>query len=265
VGGEPSWRKLTDFLQRRQVMFELAGRICDFRAHFNDGSLPFIVPVIQSVVDEEDAVELIQHGFEVEVTDGRYGKGIYFAGDVAHATANRERPSSETVGGTEVVMFLLSLALPGKNVYPVTEHSDSILSLKGQGCRAGHQSHFVVVDRKTGHPASLEQLQGGQEGEKEEKTDWQRRRRQRIESRRGERGWPETAEELVIFEPSQALPLFLVTCKIDHHWVPFGARGVMGREATGRSERRDSRVSELGGEVRQPPRLVDLLTTPANL
>lgn len=78
--------------------------------------------------------------------------------------------------------YLISLVIPGKS-FPVAEipKLSDPESLMGKPCKPSYDSHFTQVDDK-GFPETRENLNS------------------------------ETFDELVIFEPSQALPLLLVFC-----------------------------------------------------
>ena len=140
------------------------------------------------------------NGFGTTATldDGYYGRGIYFTSSMKYAA----KYASSTKRGK---VFLLSLVIAG-NVFPVTEHpfkqkpdggieymTDENSKTKpvpntqgylGKACRAGYQSHYTVVDSRnisTAFPF------------KEKEID------------------PTiTSNEIVIFDGTQILPLFLI-------------------------------------------------------
>ena len=102
--------------------------------------------------------------------DGFYGRGMYFTSKLSYAAQFAKFSPLGKV-------FLIALTIPG-NPFPTCEPPfDELNSLRGQACQAGYQSHYVQVT-STGHPAQSDK---------------------------------ETlADELVLFEGSQTLPLFLV-------------------------------------------------------
>ena len=73
------------------------------------------------------------------------------------------------------------------------------------------------------------------------------------------------ADELVVFEPSQVLPLFLVSCKIDTTLQLGVSRKVIARpewsDGAGGKRHGEAPQPQGGG---QPLRVADLLKTPAD-
>jgi len=135
-----------------------------------------VLPVIQGT-SENAAFRIIKNGFGTvaSVDDGYYGRGMYFTSHLKYAS----RYAHVTPHGK---VFIIALTIPG-NVYPTTENPlDGIGSLLGQACKKGYQSHYVKVTKK-GHPI----LREGTARETEA-----------------------VADELVVFEGWQTLPLFLV-------------------------------------------------------
>jgi len=126
-----------------------------------------VLPVAQGT-KENSARRIAKNGFGTvaKLDPGWYGQGIYFSTRMRYA-----KPfAREALDGN--LTFVVGLAIPG-NSFPVT-----VKSLRGQSCRKGYQSHYVVVG-PTGNPLQT----------------------------------PPTAtsdDELVVFEPAQVLPLFLV-------------------------------------------------------
>jgi len=128
----------------------------------------------------------VDHGFGVaaQTDGGYYGSGIYFTSNMSYASSYAERNPKGRV-------FLITLVTVG-NPFPVTEdpfvEEDGVMvknpeSFHGQACRPGYQSHFVRV-HSTGERRGKPVL---------EECD------------------PKfTADEVVVFESSQALPLFLI-------------------------------------------------------
>ena len=149
---------------------------------------------------ENATYRIVTNGFGTTATldDGYYGRGIYFTSSMKYAA----KYATPTKRGK---VFLLSLVITG-NVFPVTEHPfiekpDGVIEYMsdengktkpvpnpqgylGKACRAGHQSHYTVVDSRnisTAFPF------------KEEKIDL-----------------AITSNEIVIFDSTQILPLFLI-------------------------------------------------------
>ena len=149
---------------------------------------------------ENAAYRIVTNVFGTTATldDGYYGRGIYFTTSMKYAS----RYASSTNRGK---VFLLSLVITG-NTFPVTEYPfkekpdggietfiDELGETKfmpnpqgylGKACRPGYQSHYTVVDSKnvsTSFPCRKEELDPN-----------------------------ETANEIVIFDGAQILPLFLI-------------------------------------------------------
>jgi len=151
----------------------------------------FVLPMVQGT-SENAAWRIAKNGFgTVAITDdGYYGRGIYFTSSLEYASHYaQDTPEGKT--------FLISAVLPG-NSFPVSEHpftlseEGSVSKQKnpkgylGQACRAGYQSHYTIVSAKNVNSAFP--IRGELENKK-------------------------TADELVVFEASHALPLFLVHTK----------------------------------------------------
>ena len=174
-------------------MHSLHDKIRHFQGHFNDGSQAFVVPAFQTL-SEQAAHDIGKHGFQAVNTTGnggQYGEGLYFTSNVHYAAKCAKEDVGDSNGGG--VLLLLSLVLPG-DVYPATESPDRQENgppLKGLGCRVGYQSHYVVIDRATGLPTSREGDLGDRDPEDGKHRTWR-------------------AGELVVFEVSRVLPLFLV-------------------------------------------------------
>ena len=126
--------------------------------------------------------QVCQQGFGVTATtdDGFYGKGVYFTFKLQYA-ANY---SKEAAGAGKVI--LLSMVIAG-NIFPVTEHPKQAGSLLGQACRTGYQSHFTIV----------------------ESQDYT----QAFPSTKATIDPTNTADELVIFNDVQAVPVFVFYIK----------------------------------------------------
>jgi hypothetical protein len=108
---------------------------------------------------------------------GRYGRGLYFSSSLEYVKDCVNSGEEE-----EGFAYMLSLVVPG-NAFPVTENPliDGP-SFIGRPCRPGYQSHYAMV-QASGDSFGLP-VSPGTEGLK-------------------------MAGELVIFDPSQAIPLFI--------------------------------------------------------
>jgi len=155
------------------------------------------IPMIQGT-NEQSALSICQNGFATVATldEGFYGKGIYFTGDLEYAS----KYAKETTKGK---VFLVALTLPG-NPFPVTENphfdekgnnfktvdangKEKIIpnpsGYYGKTARSGYQSHYTIVSKTT----------LGQAFPIDDTYD------------------PKLhADELVVFQDPQALPLFLI-------------------------------------------------------
>jgi len=165
------WRQASDAAVRKRYLLSLAEKITKFRHQFNDGSRGFVLPVVQGT-SENAAFRIIKNGFGTVTSrdDGFYGRGMYFTSSFKYASTYA-KPSLHGK------VFLIALIVPG-NPYPVTEPPfDNPNTLLGQACKAGYQSHYLEATQR-GRPAL------------------------NADDRCG--------DELVVFEGSQTLPLFLV-------------------------------------------------------
>ena len=123
---------------------------------------------------ENAAFRIIKNGFGTvaSLDDGFYGRGMYFTSSFKYASSYAQITPHGKV-------FLIALTVPG-NSYPVTERPfNNPTSLLGQACQAGYQSHYLEATA-SGQPAVVN-----------------------VGDRCG--------DELVVFEGSQTLPLFLVS------------------------------------------------------
>ena len=130
----------------------------------------------------------LPEGFGVVGTtdDGFYGAGVYFTSKLGYA----DKYAKSGTDGSKP--FIVSMVIPG-NSFPVVEHpfaadgsSANPSGFKGKGCRGGYQSHFTLVDGRdinTTFPL------------------------------RGPIDAATAADELVTFDSSQALPLFVFYTK----------------------------------------------------
>jgi len=132
---------------------------------------------------ENAAFRIIKNGFGTvaSLDDGFYGRGMYFTSSFKYASSYAQITPHGKV-------FLIALTVPG-NPYPATEppfvadekapegKSLNTFGLLGQACKAGYQSHYLEATQ-SGQPA-MDVVEG-------------------------------FGDELVVFEGSQTLPLFLV-------------------------------------------------------
>jgi len=201
------WRSLDDARRRKGMYLHLSSKIRAFRKEFNNGSHPFVVPMVHGT-SENAAFRVMENGFGTVagLDDGYYGRGMYFTSDLRYADMYGREIDPKGQPGVKV--FFVAMVLPG-NPYPVTEHplaipivrDDSIegddkrtrnpLGYYGKALKAGYQSHYTVVDSvsiSTAFPTQLDDFDDVKKG--------------RVVS-----------DELVVFEGAQALPLFLVYYK----------------------------------------------------
>jgi len=134
---------------------------------------------------------MINAGFSGMEEEGMCGKGIYFTNKLRFASFFSKQLSS---GEKLFMVCLLALGNP----YPVTEHpytpspsaspfSSSSSSSISRGGRPGYQSHFSLVHEK-----------GKKKGEPVNNPEEEA-----------------AAQEYVVFEGAQILPLFLVFYRVD--------------------------------------------------
>ena len=182
------WRQVSDVAVRKRYLLHLAEKITKFRHDFNDGDQVFVLPVVQGT-SENAAFRIIKSGFGTvtSLDDGFYGRGMYFSSSFKYASSYAKSTSHGKV-------FLIALTVPG-NPYPVTEppNKDNPTSLVGQASKIGYQSHYLEATQR-GQPAM------------------------NVAERYG--------DQLVVFEGSQTLPLFLV------YTTEFGGGGQMASTVT---------------------------------
>jgi len=179
------WKRRDPEGEGETVLEELRRRRKLVEANFGNvagGTRPVVMPFIQGTF-EDAGKRISENGFGTvsSLDAGWYGQGIYFT----------SRPSYAKIYSKKGV-FLISLILPG-NSCPVVEDpfTDSTrskknpLGLLGGPCEPGYQSHYVVVPNKWfAFPARFKE---------------------------GEQFDPKKhADELVVFNHAQTLPLFLV-------------------------------------------------------
>jgi len=134
------------------------------------------IPMLQGT-HGENLADICQQGFGNSSTtdDGYYGRGMYFTSSLDYAAKYANKSSNK---GKAIIV---SMVTPG-NVFPVTEHpNDTIKGYKGKACRPGYQSHFTLVNKSNiagAFPVT---------GDIDPST---------------------TADELVVFESAQTVPIF---------------------------------------------------------
>jgi len=148
---------------------------------------PKALPVIPMIcgTTEGGAGNACGNGFGTSGTTdaGYYGSGTYFTSKFDYA----DKYTKEEDG---IKWFLVSLVIPG-NSFPVVEDpylpdgSVNEGGYLGKACRTGYQSHLAIVDGSQANALSL----------------------------KGETSISTVADELVIFNGSQVLPLFAFTVK----------------------------------------------------
>jgi len=94
------WRSLEDSGQRRRMFLQLSSKIRTFRGEFNDGSHPFVVPMIHGTT-ENAAFRVMEGGFGTVagLDDGYYGRGMYFTSDLRCGDSSENEQSDGTMGG----------------------------------------------------------------------------------------------------------------------------------------------------------------------
>lgn len=179
------WKFMSDAERRAEFLTHLQRHSARFpwnKAHEEKLS---VVPLIQGTSDSAVWV-ICQNGFATVATldDGFFGKGIYFTSEFDYA-CKYSTPSEQGK------VFIVAMTIPG-NTYPVTEHPFeeeghqrrvSPNGYYGRPCRSGYQSHCTVVDYKKAGPAFP--IEGP------------------IDSTRH-------ADEVVVFQDAQTLPLFVM-------------------------------------------------------
>ena len=148
---------------------------------------PKCMPMLQGT--SEGAVwQICQQGFGIVATtdEGYFGRGMYFTSKLSYSDIYAEK------SGRDGKVFLLSMVISG-NPFPVTEYpflkdgSDSPEGYKGKACPLGYQSHSTIVDSSkypNSYPITSTTINA-----------------------------TSTADELVVFESAQALPIFVFDVK----------------------------------------------------
>jgi len=146
---------------------------------WNRSSQIKLVPAFHGV--NSDSIDSIcQNGFACVATtdEGFYGKGIYFTSDLEYASQYAKKEESG------VRNILVALLIPG-DFFPVVEHPHEPNSYYGKAAKSGVQSHYTLVkkeSKQTAYPIDKDEL---------------------FNAKRH-------ANEVVVFQDSQALPLFLL-------------------------------------------------------
>jgi len=193
-----TWMTRSDSAQRSLFMRRLASKMTHFKNEFsNTGDSPFVVPAVMGT-SEGGALNMAETGCSIvaSLDEGYYGKGIYVTSDIDYALLYARQPAVRD--GSKIL--ILGVALPG-NAYPVTEppflitrDEKTLQQLKttnpngflGKPFQNGYQSHYTVVESEkvsTAFPTSRPDFETGSQ---------------------------KTADELVLFETDQFLPLFIV-------------------------------------------------------
>jgi len=169
------WNQFSNAPQRQQMLeryFSLAAKWL-----WNDTNHPKVVPMIQGAKDDT-VWNICQNGFALipNIDEGYYGKGIYFTSDIDYASFF----SSSTERGK---IMLVAMVAPG-NPFPISEHPyQDERGYYGKGLRDGYQSHYSIVSKD---PDKLSYPYEPPFNENEH------------------------ADELVVFQEAQALPLFVI-------------------------------------------------------
>jgi len=182
------WESMPESPQKRAFMKNYESLRASSEGWNSASKIP-IVAVVQGT-SENSAHSIASNGFGTasSLDPGWYGSGIYFTSSMNYASLYAK--DSEKDGK----VFLLSLVCPG-NLFPITEvpfvtdkgaRKDNLNGYLGLSARPGYQAHYTMV---TVDP-----------------------------SLRGKQGFPVTgeflgegvADELVVFEAAQALPVFLI-------------------------------------------------------
>ena len=186
------WKFKGDVELRSKFIQVLVEKEKRFLLNANE-SLPPILPMLQGT--SEDAIwQICQQGFSiVGSTDaGFYGQGIYFTSNINYA-----RQYAKKVPNEEQKVIVLCLVTPG-NTFPITEQpylpngKRNPKGFLGKPCLPGYQSHFTIV--KSGNIASAYPVDSLEADPAATATA------------------TATADELVIFETAQVVPLFVFYC-----------------------------------------------------
>jgi len=184
-----------------------------------------VIPMLQGT-DPTSAHRISQHGFGIVAgrDQGWFGCGIYFTSDLEYAlfyasqhpstpsnspfaspssssssNSFSRSPSSSTSSSDDEdeniseVVVLLSYVIPG-NPYPITEYQRDAAGYLGKSVRSGYQSHYTLVFKKS------QKVQGAGIGTP-------------IKEKR-EFNPAHVADELVVFNGGQTLPLYILHFKV---------------------------------------------------
>ena len=189
-------KRKVEFMAKLERLLELSSEV------FGSQGRGLVLPMVQGT-SENSGHRIAKNGFGTvsSLDPGWYGQGIYFTSKMSYAGNYAARSK-------DGIVFLISLVIPG-NSFPITEPplakktSGSRINpngFLGRPCQPGYQSHYTVVDvdrASFGKPV------------KDSPTEL-------------------SGDELVVFEPSHTLPLFLVysselyqgTLKVDESQRP---------------------------------------------
>jgi len=166
-------------LELRNFVYDSYVRFVDSFDWNKDAKIP-LVPAIQLVNDEAEALDIAETGFQLSSTNqAMFGQGLYFTTDCLNIFHSEKKDASSP---SQSFLMIISLTIPG-NVYPVIEqHSNDSVSLMGNPIVAGYNSHYVLTT-KEGRAIEL----------KEEAS---------------------AMNELIVSQESQVLPAFIVSINI---------------------------------------------------
>jgi len=130
----------------------LAKKVCDLRSSWNDGSRAFVVPMFH-VTTSQIAKEIVTKGFNDVQENGWFGKGVYFTSSVEFAL--RQCKQLQASKQNENVVVLICLVITG-SAFPVSKSviyfhrgEEKYMVAKdcflGKGCSPGYQSHYTLV------------------------------------------------------------------------------------------------------------------------
>ena len=173
-----AWRLKHEPLRREALLRRLEGVVQSDKALWNEsGRLPALA--VMAGVREKDAWAVCSGGFgALKDNNGCLGKGIYTTPSLSLAAQKAEPVEPR---GYVVVVALATLG----NVFPVVEHpfSNSTQSYLEKDCEPGFQSHYATVNKLSGYPIAKEFNSNAD------------------------------ADQVVLFNQSQLLPLFVIYCK----------------------------------------------------
>jgi len=169
------WLTLADSVQRRAYLTQFAAYAgtCPWKHDL----LPKVIPMLQGT-SEKEVWQICQNGLSKtgETDSGYYGSGVYFTSKLSYASQYAKADP-----GGKGKPFVLAVVTPG-NLFPVVEKPSDRVNYRNQGCRNGYQSHFTIVDGRS--KVSAFPIQGPIDP-------------------------AIAADELIIFQEAQALPIFV--------------------------------------------------------